>query len=323
MLEALKALDFIRLNFSQDTLFILNIALAFIMFGVALEIKTEHFKELSKRPKSVLTGILSQFILLPSLTFLITIALHEYITPSIALGMILVASCPGGNISNFMSNMAKGNVALSVSLTAFATFTATVFTPFNFAFWGKLYIQFIQSQDANTLLRPLEISTFDVFQTVAIILGIPLVLGMFISYKYPKLTQKIIKPIKQLSVVIFAVIVLIAFKNNYQHFLDHIHYVFLLVLLHNLVALFSGFSVSTLFKVPRHDRRTITIETGIQNSGLGLVLLFNPNIFPADLPLGGMATITAWWGIWHIISGLTIAWFWSNNQKLQSLITAK
>lgn len=92
--------------------------------------------------------------------------------------------------------------------------------------------------------------------------------------------------------------------------MKYIGYVFLIVLIHNGLALSSGYGVASLFGLPDADRRTLTIETGIQNSGLGLVLLFNPKIFPPELQLGGMLFITAWWGIWHIISGLTIASRW-------------
>ena len=111
--------------------------------------------------------------------------------------------------------------------------------------------------------------------------------------------------------MIFIIIVILAFSNNSRFFLKHIKYIFILVLLHNAVALASGYVFASLFKVPRIDRRTITIETGIQNSGLGLVLIFNPKIFPAELSIGGMAFVTAWWGIWHILSGLGLAGFWS------------
>ncbi|MEH0157112.1 bile acid:sodium symporter family protein [Limibacter armeniacum] len=318
MLESLRLLDNLRLNFSPEGLTLLNIALSIVMFGVALEIKPAHFRSLIEQPKSILTGVFSQFLVLPALTFLLTLLLKDFITPSIALGMLLVASCPGGNISNFITNMAKGNVALSVGLTGIATVGAIFFTPINFSFWGQLYISFIESNQAEVLVRPLEIDPFEVFETVFLILGLPLLTGLVVAYKFPNITEKLVGPIKKLSVVIFAAIVVIALKNNFSYFMQYVHYLFIIVLLHNGLALISGFSVSTIFRLPSADRRTVTIETGIQNSGLGLVLLFNPEIFPVDLPTGGMACITAWWGIWHIISGLTIAWTWANHKRLTS-----
>lgn len=301
MYEKLLALDSIRLNFSPQGLMIINITLAFIMFGVALEIKVEHFRQLVKSPKSVLVGFAGQFIMLPAVTFLLVMLLRNYISPAVAMGMILVAACPGGNISNFMSSVAKANVALSVTLTAIATLTAIVLTPLNFAIWGGLY------NSTSELLKPITIDPYEMLKTVFILLGVPLILGMLFSHYLPKITAKIVKPLKNISMIIFIGMVVMAFTNNYEYFIDYIGLVFLLVLMHNGVALLTGYLAGTIFRLPKPDRRTTTIEVGIQNSGLGLVLLFNPNIFPPDLMLGGMAFIAAWWGIWHIISGLSLA----------------
>jgi BASS family bile acid:Na+ symporter len=310
-MDTLRAFDHIRLNFSPEGLHMLNIALAFIMFGVALEIKPSHFKKLLLNPASAFVGVLSQFLLLPFLTFVLAILLKDFITPTIALGMILVAACPGGNVSNFISSLAKGNVALSVSLTAIATMAAVFMTPLNFALWGNLYTGFLEHSHAMQLVRPLHIDTLQMFQTVFLILGIPLVLGVLFNTRWPHLTQKITKPIKRLSILIFVVIVTIAFARNFHHFLRVIQYIFLIVLVHNALALATGYYAAKLFKRPVIDRRTIAIETGIQNSGLALVLIFNPKIFPPDMELGGMAIIAAWWGIWHIVAGLALAGLWN------------
>ncbi len=310
-MDALYALDEIRLNFSASNLHTLNVAIAFVMFGVALQIKLDHFKKLILNPKSAILGVFSQFLLLPFLTFLLTLLLHDYLTPTMALGMILVSACPGGNISNFISSLAKGNVALSVSLTAIATLGAIFFTPINFAFWGGLTVNFYAAADPTMLVRPLEIDAYQMFQTVLIILGIPLILGIAINTKFPKFTHKIVKPIKQLSIVLFAAIVVIALVKNFEYFKIAIGYIFLIVLLHNALALGSGYFLGFIGRRPVNDRKTIAIETGIQNSGLALVLIFNPKIFPPELELGGMAVIAAWWGIWHIIAGLLLAGYWS------------
>ena len=306
MNEALKVLDHVRLNFSPSGLLALNITIAFIMFGVALDIKLEHFKELARRPKSVIVGIISQFLFLPAVTFLFILLLNP--TPTVALGMILIASCPGGNISNFMSALAKGNLALSVSLTAVATLAATFMTPINFALWGEFYINFYNNAGADNLLVPIRIDFFQMVQTVVILLGIPVIIGLLFAQYLPKLTQKIKKPIRQLSILIFIAFVIILLSANFDHFRRFIHLVFLIVLIHNGLALIVGYSFSSAMRLPRIDRRTITIETGIQNSGLALVLMFNPKIFPPELELGGMTIIAAWWGVWHILSGFVVSY---------------
>jgi BASS family bile acid:Na+ symporter len=313
--EALEVLDNVRLNFSPSGLLALNITIAFIMFGVALDIKLKQFKDLMMNPKSVIVGVVSQFVLLPAITFLFVILLNP--TPTVALGMILIAACPGGNISNFMSSMAKGNVALSVSLTAISTVAATFMTPLNFAIWGKLFVKHYTNAAAGNYLVPIEIDLWQMVQTVVILLGIPVVLGLLTSQFLPKLTEKIKKPIRQLSIIIFIAFVIILLSANFDHFMRFIHLVFIIVLIHNGLALVTGYYSSTFFKLSEIDRRTVTIETGIQNSGLALVLMFNPKIFPPELELGGMTIIAAWWGVWHIISGLAISTIWSKKSVPQ------
>ncbi|MHA7111157.1 bile acid:sodium symporter family protein [Sunxiuqinia elliptica] len=311
MNSSMEVLDHVRLNFSPSGLLFLNIALAFIMFGVALGIKIDDFKDIIQKPKSAITGIIAQFILLPLLTFLLVLLVKP--SPTIALGMILVASCPGGNISNFISSMAKANAALSVSLTAFATLSAIFMTPLNFSIWGNLYVKFHNNRVAESLMRPLEIDQLQMFQTVFILLGLPVIAGILFASRYPKTTAKIIKPLKTASLLFFIIMVIAMLSANFDHFKRFVHLVFFIVLMHNALALATGFLFSTLMKRPRVDRRTITIETGIQNSGLALALMFNPKIFPPELELGGMAVIAAWWGIWHILSGLTMASLWSRK----------
>lgn len=311
--EALATLDVVRLNFSDEGIVLMNITLAFIMFGVALDIKIESFKRIFFRPKSVIIGVLSQFFLLPALTLGLVLLLN--LTPAVSLGMILVAACPGGNISNFITSLSKGNSALSVSLTAIATLSSTFMTPINFAFWGGLYIT------SSPLLRPVEIPLVQVFQTIFIILGIPLVIGLWFARKFPDLTQRILKPIKIASVFAFFGFVVGAMAANFDSFLKYFHLIIPIIILHNAIALLTGYSSGSFFNLPKIDRRSITIETGIQNSGLALALIFNPKIFPPELELGGMAFIAAGWGIWHMVSGIVLATLWAKIPVNQDELT--
>ena len=314
MYEDLLQLDTIRINFSAGGMHIINLVLAFVMFGVALGIQPSMFKEVLKKPKSVIVGLVSQLIALPALTFLLIVAFNQYITPMVAMGMILVAACPGGNISNFMSQLSKANTELSVTLTAITTLVSPIFTPANFAIWGGLYVNFV-NPEAGSALRELHIDIYQMFETVFILLGVPLVLGILVSHYLPKVAQKLKKPMQYFSILFFIMMVVLAFGNNVDLFVKYIGFIFVLVLIHNGLALSTGFAMGTVFKLPDADRRTLTIETGIQNSGLGLVLLFNPKIFPPDLAIGGMLFITAWWGIWHTISGLSVAFIFSHWHK--------
>jgi BASS family bile acid:Na+ symporter len=308
MKEQLEALNSISINFGEGGMAIVNIILAFVMFGVALGIKPRTFKDVFANPKSVIVGVLSQWVALPAVTFIIALALSPWITPMIALGMILVASCPGGNISNFVSSLSKGNIELSVSMTAITTAFAPIVTPFNFFLWGTLYSHIISIKaDIPTLVIPF----MPMLEQILLLLGVPIFLGLLFSRYFPNATKKITKPAQILSVLLFIGMVIVSFSQNFQLFLDNIFYVFFIVMIHNACALGSGFVLGTLTRVSTADRRSLTIETGIQNSGLGLILLFNTSIFPAEIwhgHYGGMLFITAWWGIWHIVSGLTVAY---------------
>ena len=289
---------------------LLNVVLALVMFGVALGIKPATFIDIIRNPKSIITGIVCQLVLLPALTLVLIMCLGNFISPMIALGMILVASCPGGNISNFITSLSRGNTELSVSLTAFNTAACVFTTPMNFSFWGGLYLKFAEKR---MVLPELDIPFWEIFKSIVILLGIPLVLGILCAQYLPKVTAKIKKPFQYFSIAVFIVMVIAIFAGNFDAFMKCIKYIFLVVLIHNLLALGIGFGTSTALKLPYKDRRTVTIETGIQNSGLGLILLLNPAIFPdsgAWANNGGMLVITAWWGVWHIISGLTLAFVW-------------
>lgn len=296
----MQELDKIVINFNTQELWVLNIALAVVMFGVALNISIADFKELFKQPKPVLVGLLSQFVLLPLMTFFLVKGIQP--KPSIALGMIMVAACPGGNISNFFTHLAKGNNALSVSLTAFATFLAIIMTPLNFELYGRLY------EPTSKIIKNVALDPFQLVKLVSLILGIPLLLGMVVRHYNKKLSNVLSTVLKPVSILVFIAIVVIAFINNIDVFNQYIDRVLFIGVLHNVLALLLGFLVAKFFQLKKTDVKTLTIETGIQNSGLGLLLIFT--FFNG---LGGMAILAAFWGIWHIISGLLLATYWSKK----------
>jgi BASS family bile acid:Na+ symporter len=167
------------------------------------------------------------------------------------------------------------------------------------------------------MIPELSIPFWEIFKTIVILLGVPLVLGILCQRYLPKVTEKLKKPMTYFSAAFFVLMVVLTFANNLDAFSKCIQYIFLIVLVHNLLALGIGFGTGSLFRVPYKDRRTLTIESGIQNSGLGLVLLFNQHIFdPWDWHNnGGMVVIVAWWGVWHIVSGLALATSWHFNGR--------
>jgi BASS family bile acid:Na+ symporter len=297
----ITTIDQVRLNFNEQGLMIVNGAIGLMMLGVALDLKLEDFKRIIISPKAPAVGLVAQFLLLPAVTFLLTRLLDPH--PSIALGMILVAACPGGNLSNIITYLAKGNCAVSISMTAVSTAAAILMTPLNLSIWGSL------NPATNDILRKVSLSPWDVFTTIFIILGIPMCIGLLLSRFFPGLADRVRKPFKIFSLVFFIIIVAGALAANWSIFLQVVGFVFLAVFLHNLLALNLGYWSGRALRLPERDSRAISIEVGIQNSALGLVLVFN--FFDG---LGGMAILVALWGIWHIIAGLSAAWVFARRE---------
>jgi BASS family bile acid:Na+ symporter len=300
MIAFLQTIDEVQLNFDKGSLLALNVLIGLMMLGMALDLDVDDFRRLLRKPKPPAIGLIAQFLLLPALTFLLTLILD--IRPSIALGMILVASCPGGNLSNVMTYLAGGNAPLSVGMTAVSTAAAIVMTPINLSIWGTL------NKETEPILRSVSLRPLDLFMTIFVILGIPLAAGMLIARRFPVITEKVRGPFKVFSVVVFMAFVAVALANNWEYFVDYIGLVVFAVLLHNAVAFGIGNAAARVTGLDERDTRAVTIEVGLQNSALALILIFD--FFDG---LGGMAIIAAWWGIWHIIAGLIVARLWSRR----------
>jgi BASS family bile acid:Na+ symporter len=306
LLQTTDPLAGIDINFSTNMVWVMNLCVAIIMFSVALSMKKEDFFMLAKSPKQVLVGLSSQLFLLPFLSFCLVMLVQPY--AGLALGMILVGSLPGGNSSNYFTLVGRGNPALSVSMTAIASLLAPIFTPLNFSFWGS------RVPYAAELFRSIELSFWDMAKSVLLMLVIPMILGIYFAKHFPAVTNKIKGGMQGLSLVILISFIVFAFSGNISIFVQYYDQIVYLVLLHTCVAFSAGYYWGYLFTRDKTVARTISIETGIQNSGLGLVLIFT--LFQGQ---GGMALITAWWGIYDIFAGLTVAYifrWWVARQEL-------
>lgn len=288
------------MQFSSENLLILNVILAFMMFGVSLSLTGEDFRRVLKRPDAPIVGLLAQFVLLPAATCLTTWFFE--VDPEMALGMILVASCPGGSFSNIMTWLARANVAVSVSMTAVSSLAAMVMTPFNFALYGWL------NPHTRSMLTDIQLDSMNILILVALVLGLPLLVGMMTGKLFPRFAARAEKPMRVITLLVLLLFVGVAFGNNMEVFLATADRIVILVVLQNLLALGMGAFAGGLTGLPRQDRRAITMEVGIQNSGLGLAILFT--FFPQA---SGMILIAAFWGGWHLISGLLLAWWWSRG----------
>jgi BASS family bile acid:Na+ symporter len=284
----------VAIHFSPGSLTVLNVCLAVIMFGVALDIRWNHFAQLVYQKKAVVTGLFSQFILLPLLTVALVSVLP--ISNGMALGMLLVASCPGGNVSNFFTQLARGHLALSVTLTAFSSLCAFLVTPLIF-FLTASWVPSLSVQ-----LKAMEIDFLSLMLNMILILLVPLIAGMWVAERYSSFSKRISPTIRVLSIMMLAGFIGVAVFNNREGFVAYLADVFWIVLFHNGLALIAAYYLSKSLKNQDNVNRTIAIETGIQNSGLALILIFN--FFDGNT---AMAVVAAWWGVWHLISGFFFA----------------
>ena len=305
MYDSLQQLDTLTINFNRTGNWLLMLFMAVVMYGVALGLKPQFFRGVFNRPRALFIGLACQWLIFPFVTFLLCVLSHSFVPPIVAMGLILVASCPGGAVSNFMTSYAKGNAELSVLMSTVTTLGAPIFTPINYAIWGGLYTKYMDAAAGN-VLRTLQVPPTQIALTVIVIIGIPVLLGLITVKFAPNASARLKDIMRYLSIVIFLCVAGMMMSQNFILFKENIGYVFIIVLIHNLVGFGVGYAASTVGKTPVKDRRAVTLETGIQNSGLGLLLLFNTGIFPPEIAKGGMAFVTAWWGVWHIISGLLL-----------------
>ena len=292
--------DELRLNFNPASLAVLNAVLAFLMFGIALDTRAEDFRRLLRMPMAFAVGIVAQFVFLPAITFGLTLALQP--GPSIALGMILVACCPPGNVSNILTHRAGGNVALSVSMTAVSNAISIVAMPLNLAFWGSLH------PTAAPLLRSIALDPMQMLLHILMIIGVPFVLGIACSRQFPVWTGRFKKPLRILSFLTLIGFIVGAIAGNWRYFLDYVGLVLMVVALHDALAFALGWTVARAARLSDYDSRAMSIEVGIRNAGLGLGIIFS--FFDG---LGGMAVVAGVWGFWDIIAGLLLAAWWARR----------
>lgn len=291
----MSAIDQVQIQFSTAGQIALMLVLSFIMFGVALDIDFKKFKEISRNPKSVIAGLVAHWFILPLATIVLVKIIQP--TPSIALGMFLVAACPSGNMATYITHLSKGNTALSISISTIIALTCFFTTPLLFYFMAKFYLP------AQPLLHQINIDILHLILEIGLILGLPMLIAVVLIRNKPNLVYKIKKPVSILSIGLFISFLIIAFLVNKDVFIENVPSIAWIVALHNAVGFTIGFVTGKISRVNLADAKTIAIECGIQNTGLGLVLIFS--FFGG---LGGMALIAAWWGIYHIIAGISLSY---------------
>ena len=296
----------VNLEFSPVAMIALNAIIALMMFGVSLELRADDFRRILRAPKAPAIGMLVQFLLLPAATCGLTVLLP--IDPHLALGMILVATCPSGTFSNIMTWLARGNVAVSASVTAVSSLTAGIFTPLNFALYAGL------NPETRALLTTISVDPAELLAMVVLVLILPMVAGMALGKRRPHLARKLEKPLRHFSLLVLLAFVGGALAKNVEQFIEHFHLFFWLVVTLNTMALGLGYLCARLWRLSAADVRAVTLETGIHNSALGMALIFT--FFPQA---SGMLLIAAFWGCWQLLAGLLLALYWSRRAPLALL----
>ncbi len=292
--------DDVRIAFDQSSLTTLKIVIGAILFGIALDTRPADFRLALRRPGTIAIGVVAQFLLLPAITFVLTLLLH--VRGSVALGMILVACCPPGNVSNILTHRARGDVALSVSMTAVSNVLAIFLMPLNVAWWGSLH------PTGSKLLEHISLSATDMLLEVALVIGVPFAAGLLLGRAWPRAATRAGKVVGPVAFLALGAVIVVGVAHNWTIFLDYIGVVLVAVFLHDALALLLGMGIARATRLPARSTKAMTFEVGIRNSGLGLLLVFT--YFHG---LGGMALVAAWWGTWDIVAGLAVAAWWARR----------
>jgi len=289
-------IDEIRFELSSSSEIALSVSLAVMMFAVALSLKLEHFRFFKENPKVYFTGVISQIIFLPALTVILCYLTNPH--PSVALGMILISCCPGGNVSNLLSMFGKANTALSISLTATSSLAAAFITPLSIIFWCGLY------SPTQNLLSEITFDKLNFLFNTFLILALPLLIGVSLLYLFPKFAKKIYNSVSLISAICLLLIIVFAFIEYFEVFLQIGISIIVLIIVHNTLAFLLGYISGLTINASKASARSLTFEIGIQNSGLGIVILLTQ----LD-GIGGAGIVAGLWGIWHIIAGLILVGF--------------
>lgn len=298
--------DQIRIAFDEGSLTTLRIVLALILLGVALDTRVSDFTRALRRPWAIIVVVLAQFLVLPGITLLLTLVLG--LRGSLALGLILVACCPPGNVSNILTHRAGGDVAMSVSMTAVGNVLTIFLMPLNLAFWGSLH------PTGSELLRDISLDPVEMLGEILMVIGLPFVVGIYLAHRFPGFADRARKVVGPVAVVGLGGIIVVGVANNWALFTAYIGLVVVAVLVHDALALLLGYGIGRAARLPEASVKASTFEVGIRNSGLGLLLVFA--FFDG---LGGMALVAAWWGIWDMIAGLAVAMVWRRRTGVSPL----
>lgn len=290
-------IDHLHIELGDGFQLVTRIVIAIFLFGIALDTRFEDFRAVARRPWVIVAGLAAQYVVMPALTVLLTLALD--VQGSVAIGMILVVCCPAGNLSNILTHRARGDVALSISMTAASNVVAVAITPIAIAFWCGL------NPTADDLLRDVHVDPWDMVVDVALLIGLPFAAGLFIAWRWPTVSARARRLVEPAALVLLLLIIVGGLAGQFDTLVTYLGAVALAIVLQNLVSLLVGYGTGRAVRLAAPGVRAMTFELGVRNTGLGLVLALG---FFEDL--GGVAFVAALWGLWDVITGLALATCW-------------
>ena len=277
-----------------------KIVVGLFLFGVALNTRAEDLRDVVRRPGVMAVGLVAQYAVAPGLALLLTLALD--VRGSIAIGMLLVACCPAGNLSNLLTHRARGDVALSISLTALSNLLALVLTPLSFAFWCGL------NPAADALLRDVSIDPWTMLGEVVLLIGLPFALGMLAAWRWPARASQAQKVVEPGALVLLLFVVIGGVAAQLDVLVAYLGVVVVPIVAHNALALGVGNVTGRACRLAPAGVRAMTFELGVRNTALGVVLAL---AFFSDL--GGVVLVAALWGLWDVVTGLALASWWRRD----------
>ena len=281
---------------------VLMVVLATMVYTVSLDLRVEDFRYVARHPLAVGTGLLAQFVLLPGATLAATLVLD--LPPATEAAMMLVAACPGGALSNVVTHLGRGNLALSLSISAVSNVLALVLTPLNFT------LMIAANPDTAAWARSIALDPRDLVISLVLLLALPMSAALLTTRHAPALAGRIRRPLARFAAVALLLFIVLAVAAQWKLFVIELTRTLPLVIAQNALGLGLGYAASLLARLTVRDRRAVVVESGMQNSGLALGIIAAQ--FGSDL---GMVAVAGLWGIWHIVSGGALALLWRRTDR--------
>jgi len=301
-----NAIDQAPFNFDPRIGMIVAVMIGFLVFAVALDLTWEQLRRVLKSPKAPAIGLVAQFGILPAVAFGAGLYLTD--VPSVALGLLLVTCCPGGALSNYLTGVARGDVATSISMTTVSTLFSLVLTPLLFALWASI------NPATRAVLQDIQMDPMRVVATLLIMLIVPVTGGMLLRAKRPDTADKIRVWMRRIAGIVFAVVVAMIIGGNIKSLALFAQVALVPVLLTFAIAVMFGWGLARLTGLVAADRRAVAIEVAFQNVALaiGLGIAFFPS-------LAGIAAVSILWGVVHLTLGSGLAVTWNRIALRESL----